>query len=80
MKICTRLSQDRIVINYGDGRTVYKDQRHQVLKTLQPDGTITELVMEKVSTLTDPLKAQEINFYRPQFLSITDTQGTVTIL
>ena len=78
MKTCTRLSGDRVLINYGDGRTVYKDQRHQVLKTLLPDGTITELVMEKVVALRST--SPQINFYRPQLLSIRDTQGYVTIL
>ena len=70
MKTSRQLSQDRFLINYGDGRTVYKDPGHQVLQTQQPDGSVTELVMAK----------QPNGSYLPQFLSIRNPKGRVRVL
>jgi hypothetical protein len=70
MKSYTQLSGNRVLINYGDGRTVYKDEKHQVLETLQPDGSLTELVMAK----------QPNGYYLPQLLSIRNPKGEIEVL
>jgi hypothetical protein len=70
MKTYSQLSGNRVLIDYGDGRTVLKDSKHQVLETVQRDGNITELVMEK----------QPNGYYLPQLLSIRDSAGNIQLL
>ena len=70
MKIYSQLSGNRVLIDYGDGRRVLKDSKHQVLETVQPDGSITELVMEK----------QPNGYYLPQLLSVRDSAGNIRLL
>jgi hypothetical protein len=70
MKSTVEIAPGRFLINYGDGRTVYKDPRHQVIETRKPDGSLTELVMVK----------QANGSYIPQILSIRNPDGRVLVL
>jgi hypothetical protein len=58
------------LVRHEDGRSVYYDSRHKVIRMPMMGGHIHELVMER----------QQGGAYRPQMLTIKSPSGNVSVV